>query len=131
MSKGGPANGRRVPASSKPPGAPFDPMDHRPADVAVIASDCANSVERSAAVILEAATHWPEVVVVDGNHEYYDTADDRPLDAAYMIWRRALAVAPNVHVVAPGEGWWDEEHNVQFLGANGWYDLEAGHRDRD
>ena len=27
-----------------------------------------------AAVILDAATHWPEVVVVDGNHEYYDTA---------------------------------------------------------
>ena len=48
-----------------------------------------------------------------------------------MIWRRALAVAPNVHVVAPGEGWWDEEHNVQFFDANGWYDLEAGPHDRD
>ena len=106
--------------------------DGPPADVAVIVGDCANRVERSAAVIFEAATHWPEVVVVDGNHEYYDTAEgDRPLDAAYKIWRRALAVAPNVHMVAPGEGWWDEEHNVQFLGANGWYDLEAGPQDRD
>ena len=111
--------------------SPFRP-DGPPADVAVIAGGFANSVERSAAVILEAATHWPEVVVVDGNHEYYDTAEgDRPLDAAYKIWRRALAVAPNVHVVAPGEGWWGEEHNVQFLGANGWYDLEAGPQDRD
>ena len=35
-------------------------------------------------VILEAATHRPVVVVVDGNHEYYDTADGgRTLDAAY------------------------------------------------
>ena len=50
------------------------------------AGDCANIVERSAAVILEAATHWPEVVVVDGNHEYYDTSDGgRALDAGYRV----------------------------------------------
>ena len=53
------------------------------------AGDCANIVERSAAVILEAATHWPEVVVVDGNHEYYDTSDDgRALDAGYRFLDR-------------------------------------------
>ena len=106
--------------------------DGPPADVAVIAGDCANSVERSAAVILEAATHWPEVVVVDGNHEYYDTDEGgRTLDAAYDAWRTLLAAAPNVHVLAPGRGWCDERHKVQFLGANGWYDLEAGPQDRD
>ena len=53
------------------------------------AGHCANIVERSAAVILEAATHWPEVVVVvvvDGNHEYYDTSDGgRALDAGYRV----------------------------------------------
>ena len=53
------------------------------------AGDCANIVEHSAAVILEAATHWLEVVVVDGNHEYYDTSDGgRALDAAYRILDR-------------------------------------------
>ena len=36
-----------------------------------------------------------------------------------------------MHVLAPGEGWWDEAHHVQFLGTNGWYDLEAGHQDHD
>ena len=62
----------------------------------------------------------------------YDTAEsERTLDAAYRIWRRALAAASNVHVVAPGEGGWDDEHSVQFLGANGWYDLEAGPQDHD
>ena len=102
------------------------------ADIAVIAGDCANSVERSAAVILEAATHWSEVVVVDGNHEYYDTAEsERTLDAAYSHWRRALSAAPNVHVVGPDEGWWDDVHRVQFLGCNGWYDLEAGPQNHD
>ena len=50
------------------------------------AGDYPNIVEHSAAVILEAATHWPEVVVVDGNHEYYDTSDGgRALDVAYRI----------------------------------------------
>ena len=51
------------------------------------AGDYPNIVEHSAAVILEAATHRPEVVVVDGNHEYYDTSDGggRALDAAYRI----------------------------------------------
>ena len=40
--------------------------------------------------------HWPEVVVVEGNHEYYDTAEgDCTVDVAYRIWRRALAVAPS------------------------------------
>ena len=52
------------------------------------AGDCANIVEHFAAVILEAATHWPEVIVVDGNHDY-DTSDGgRALDAAYRILDR-------------------------------------------
>ena len=60
--------------------------DGPPADVAVIAGGFANSIERSAAVILEAATHWPEVVVVDGTHEYYDTAEG----GLRQIWRRLV-----------------------------------------
>lgn len=98
----------------------------------MIAGDCANRVERSAEVILEAAVHWPHVVVVDGNHEYYDTEEGgRTLDAAYVRWRDLLGAAANVHVLAPGEGWLDGSHRVQFLGANSWYDLEAGPQDRD
>ena len=70
--------------------------------------------------------------MVDGNHEYYDTEEGgRTLDAAYARWRDLLGAAANVHVLAPGEGWLDATHRVQFLGANGWYDLEAGPQDRD
>ena len=118
------------PRERQAPWSSFRP-DGSAADVAVIAGDCANTVERSAAVILEAAGHWREVVVVDGNHEYYDTKDSgRTLDSAYVAWRTALDPVPNVHVLTPGEGWWDDEHEVQFLGANGWYDLKAGPQDR-
>ena len=49
------------------------------------AGDSATIVERSAAVILEAATHWPEVIVVDGNHDYDISDGGRALDAAYRI----------------------------------------------
>ena len=115
----GPGEAHAPWTSFRPPGAP--------AEVAVIAGDAANGVERSAAVILEAAEHWPEVVVVDGNHEYHDTeARGQSLDAAYTQWRAALAAASNVHVLAPGAGWWDAARAVQWVGANGWYDFEAG-----
>ena len=68
---------------------PTEPL----ADVAVIVGDCANSVERSAEVILEAALHWPDIVVVDGNHEYYDTEERGcTLDTAYARWRGLLGV---------------------------------------
>ena len=116
----------RAPGEAHAPWESFRPPDAR-ADVAVIAGDAVNTVERSAAVILEAAAHWPEVVVVDGNHEYYDTeARGQPLDAAYTRWRAALSAAANVHVLAPGAGWWDAARAVPWVGANGWYDLEAG-----
>ena len=46
---------------------------------AVVTGDCANSVEPSVSVALEVATHWPRLVVADGNHEYDDIAQGVPL----------------------------------------------------
>jgi Icc-related predicted phosphoesterase len=89
----------------------FEPID---ADVTILAGDIASGV-RAIEVALRPAFAQTQVIVVPGNHEYYDGQIDQVL----LQMRAAAALSTNVHLLDQDSITLD---GVRFLGATLWTD---------
>lgn len=94
--------------------------------VLVIAGDTANNIEMTAQVVSQAASVYEHVVLVDGNHEHYES--DGTVEQNMSRLKSLLSQLTNVsylngpHALLVGD--------VMFIGATGWYDWK-GHESRD
>jgi Icc-related predicted phosphoesterase len=89
----------------------FEPID---ADVTILAGDIASGV-RAIEVARRPAFAHTQVIVVPGNHEYYDGQIDQVL----LQMRAAAALSTNVHLLDQDSITLD---GVRFLGATLWTD---------
>ena len=93
--------------------------------VLVMAGDTSNMMERSLAIIEEAADYYDLVIWTDGNHEHYMGYKDHTLWSLTHNMERArvhaLRDVENV-VYLDGETWYNLDGTL-FVGANGWYDF--------
>ena len=89
--------------------------------VLVIAGDISNSMITTQQVIAAAAEEYEYVVVVEGNHDHYDT--EMTIDDGIEYLTNALVQYPNVYHLKHDTGLLLD--GVAFLGAVGWYDFKA------
>jgi predicted phosphodiesterase len=81
-----------------------------PADVLVVAGDLAVGPRNCASLLNTLSKHYPHVVYVAGNHEYY----------GYHLSEFKIGLPSNVHFLNPGKVKID---NVTFIGATLWTDF--------
>lgn len=96
-------------------------------DVLVIAGDCSNDPSTTCAVLGEAASVYPHVLFVDGNHEHYIGYTHR--DATVGVnqqWLRDFA-AEHANVTYLEETGITRFGSTAFIGCNGWYDWMGYH----
>lgn len=89
--------------------------------VLVIAGDISNNLITTRQVVVAAAEEYEYVVVVEGNHDHYDTS--MTVDQGMEFLASSLSQYTNVYhlkhdTILTVDG-------VAFLGATGWYDFKA------
>ena len=89
--------------------------------ILVIAGDISNNMMTSKEVVMAAASVYEHVVVVEGNHDHYET--EMTVDEGMEFFTQSLASAPNVWHLKHDTGLLLE--GVAFFGAVGWYDFKA------
>lgn len=97
-----------------------DVCDNR---ILVVAGDTSNSIVRSANALNEAAHFYDHVLVVDGNHEFYDTGRMN-VEEAMEAFRAELFHGKNGNKITylPNSACCIE--GTMFVGFNGWYDFK-------
>lgn len=89
--------------------------------VLVIAGDISNNLFVSEKVVAAASGEYEFVVVVEGNHDHYDT--DITVDEGMELLENLLQKYPNVYYLKHGTTLVVD--GVEFVGATGWYDFKA------
>lgn len=100
------------------------PIDWPEADVLLIAGDTANDMQTSNRLWKEAAGHYRDVLVIDGNHDHW-SRPEREMTVEENIQSILPHLDSNVHFLG--------HHNpsmiingIKFIGVNGWYSADYG-----
>ncbi len=92
-----------------------------PAEVIIVCGDISNNSALSAKTVNGLLDYYPEVLVVDGNHEHYGNASagisvDRNMENFHGNLDSRVKYLPKTGPVKIGDIW--------FIGVNGWYSFD-------
>lgn len=100
---------------------PHDWSKTQGADTIVIAGDISNSVVRFGLGLSDIAKAYENVLVVPGNHDFYDTREHNlEVPRAMALLKEQCFALPNVFLLDYGNATID---GITFIGNIGWYDL--------
>lgn len=91
-------------------------------EILIIAGDTSNTMVETALVAKQAALHYKQVIIVDGNHEHY--LSDFTVSSNMQFLRMMLADTANIaYLDMMNEPFVLD--GIMFLGGTGWYDWRA------